>query len=159
MKKIIITVCVVIIAVLNCQAQKIEREKTFGGYKYSQGGVSLSMNELVSIMGTNSEAYELMKSARSTYTFAQIIGGAGGFMIGWPLGTAIGGGDPNWTLAGIGAGLVVVSIPIYSTSNRKTKQAVDLYNADLAVSSDHNSFNPRFRLAVKGTGLRFVMRF
>lgn len=30
-----------------------------------------------------------------------ILSYAGGFMIGWPIGTAIGGGKPAWALAGI----------------------------------------------------------
>lgn len=39
-----------------------------------------------------------------------IFGFAGGALIGWPLGTAIAGGDPDWYLAGIGAGLAGVAI-------------------------------------------------
>lgn len=41
-----------------------------------------------------------------------ILAAIGGGLIGWPLGTAIGGGDPEWILAGIGAGVLAVAIPL-----------------------------------------------
>ena len=44
-------------------------------------------------------------------TLAQYSVLRGGFLIGWPLGTALAGGDPNWTLAAIGAGCVAIAIP------------------------------------------------
>lgn len=40
---------------------------------------------------------------------AYIFGFSGGYLIGWPIGEAIGGGDPQWYLAGIGTGLVGVA--------------------------------------------------
>ena len=39
-----------------------------------------------------------------------VFGFSGGALIGWPLGTAIAGGDPVWYLAGIGAGLIGVGV-------------------------------------------------
>ena len=41
----------------------------------------------------------------------QLLGGIGGFLVGWTLGTALGGGDPDWTVAGVGAGFIALSIP------------------------------------------------
>src|SRR5687767_14455603 len=86
----------------------IKMKKVFGGYQFLQNERKLTMSQLVKIMQPNEQAYKQIKSAQSNKTFADIIGGIGGFLIGWPLGTAIGGGDPNWTMAGIGAGLVVI---------------------------------------------------
>ena len=60
-----------------------------------------------------------------------ILSYAGGFMIGWPIGTAIGGGKPAWALAGIGGGLVAVAIPLSISSNKKMETAVRQYNAGL----------------------------
>ena len=37
--------------------------------------------------------------------------------VGHSIGTAIGGGDPEWALAGVGAGLIAVAIPISSSAN------------------------------------------
>ncbi len=69
------------------------------------------MLQLVKTMEPNEQAYKEIKAAQSTYTLAIIVGGVGGFMVGWPLGTALSGGEPNWIFAGIGAGLIVISIP------------------------------------------------
>lgn len=56
------------------------------------------MNELVSTMKSNQNSYKLIKSANSNNLLAQVIGGIGGGLIGYPIGTAIGGGKTNWTL-------------------------------------------------------------
>ncbi|MBK8636390.1 MAG: hypothetical protein IPN72_23720 [Saprospiraceae bacterium] len=49
------------------------------------------------------------------YNAGKCLGLQVAFMIGYPLGALIRGGEPNWALAGVGAGLVVVSIPIASS--------------------------------------------
>lgn len=53
---------------------------------------------------------------------------AGGFMIGWPIGTAIGGGDPNWGIAAAGVGCVLLSIPLANGYKKNAKEAVSIYN-------------------------------
>ncbi len=134
---------------------KISMEKVFGGYKFHQGGRSLNMNQLVQAMEINEEAYKQIKSAQSTYTIGMIFSYAGGFMIGWPLGTAIGGGEPNWTIAGIGVGLAIITIPISQSFNKKAKRAVETYNGGLQMSSfwDKNRLN--LSLTQNGIGLTF----
>ena len=73
-----------------------------------------------------------MKIAKSNYDIGTVFGFAGGFLVGWPLGTALGGGEPNWTLAGIGAGLIVVSIPFSTSYTKHAKKAVGIYNTGLS---------------------------
>ncbi|MEZ5017166.1 MAG: hypothetical protein R2800_08950 [Flavipsychrobacter sp.] len=50
---------------------------------------------------------------------AYVFGAAGGALIGYPLGTALGGGDPEWLLAGIGAGCLAIAIPLSIIGQRK----------------------------------------
>lgn len=109
------------------------------------------------IMKENKEAYALVQSAKSNQTWAMILGTAGGALVGFPLGTAIGGGDPEWALAGAGAALIVATIPIVKGFNRKTKKAVDLYNA--AHYTSNYQFKPSFNLNIKGTSLGLTMTF
>ncbi|MFN4246647.1 MAG: hypothetical protein ACK4EY_02930 [Flavipsychrobacter sp.] len=52
---------------------------------------------------------------------AQILGGIGGGLIGWPVGTYIGGGDPEWTLAAIGGGLVAIAVPLALIDDHRNK--------------------------------------
>ena len=133
----------------------ISMKKVFGGYQFYQAEKRLNVNQLVDAVKANEQAYSQIQSAKSTYTFASIIGFAGGFMVGWPIGTALGGGEPNWTMAGIGAGLIVVSIPISQKFNKQARQAVDTYNGGLQTSSFWNERELRFCMTGNGVGLTF----
>ena len=161
MKKIAITLALLAVNMSfmfgQTASDSITMKKVFGGYQFYQGERLLKMNDLTITMVLNNEAYKQIKSARSAYTMASILSYAGGFLVGWPLGTAIGGGEPNWTLAGIGAGLIVVSIPITQSFNKKAKQAVDTYNGGLQTSSfwDKNELN----LSLTGNGIGLTLNF
>ena len=135
----------------------ISMKKVFGGYQFYQGEQMLNMNQLVNLMKPNDLAYRQIKSAQASFTLAAIMSGVGGFMVGWPIGTALGGGEPNWTLAGVGAGLILVSIPISQSFNKKAKQAVELYNAGLQTSSfwDKKELN----LSLTGNGIGLTLKF
>ncbi len=157
MKKIILTLIFALTTITFCKAQKIEMKKAFGGHTFSQNGENLSVSEVANLMKENSEAYKLMKSAKSNYTWGMILGGAGGALIGFPIGTAIGGGDPEWALAGAGAALIVATIPIMKGFNKKTKKAVELYNAGVPTVS--SSFQPQINFNLKGTQFGLTMSF
>lgn len=135
----------------------IQMKKVFGGYQFYQDGQKLTVGLLVKAMETNKQAYKEIKEAQSTYTIASIIGGAGGFMVGWPLGAAVAGGKANWTMAGIGAGLIVVSIPISSKFNKQAKSAVDNFNAGLKPSAFWD--RSELKLSATGNGVGLVLRF
>lgn len=138
-------------------SDSISMKKVFGGYQFYQGEKRLNMSQLVNSMKTNEQAYKRIKSAQSTYTMAMIFSYAGGFLVGWPIGTAIGGGEPNWTMAGIGAGLIVVSIPISQNFNKKAKQSVETYNGGLQTSSfwDKNEL----KLSMTGNCIGLTLNF
>ena len=135
---------------------EITSKKVFGGYTFSQGDKTLTINQLLSTMKENPEAYDLMKSAKSTTDAATVLGAIGGFMIGWPLGSAIGGGDPNWALAGIGAGVLAIGIPVGISANRKVLNAVDRYNQGLQNTSINAT--PKLNLTF-GNGFGLALNF
>ncbi|MEZ5070469.1 MAG: hypothetical protein R2751_05755 [Bacteroidales bacterium] len=135
----------------------LSMKKAFGGYQFFQGEQRLTMGQLVEAMKPNEQAYQEIKAAQSTYTMAMICSFAGGFMVGWPIGTALGGGDPNWTLAGIGAGLFVVSIPINQSAMKKTKLAVDTFNGGLRTSTFRE--RSELQLTMSGQGIGLSLRF
>lgn len=159
MKTKILTLIIALISINFCNAQEIQMEKLLGGYKYTQNGKQMKMGDLVKTMESNPQAFELIKKAQSDNVLASAIGFVGGGLIGWPIGTSLGGGDPNWTLAGIGAGLVVIGIPISSSVNKNTKKAVDLYNSSLNSSSFYYEFKPEFKLITSGNGVGLIMSF
>jgi hypothetical protein len=94
-------------------------------------GKTLKPKELINITRSNPEAYKEMRKAKSNYDVAVLTSSVGGFLVGWPLGTAIGGGDPNWAIAGAGAGLIVLSLPLSSAYFKRAKNAVKIYNEDI----------------------------
>ena len=53
-------------------------------------------------MKENTKALALIQSAKTNQTWAMLLGTAGGALVGFPIGTAIGGGNPEWALAGAG---------------------------------------------------------
>lgn len=158
MKKTILTFIFALATITFCNAQKIEVEKVFGGYEYTQNGKQMKMKDLAKTMESNKQAFDLIKKAQSNNTIASIFGGTGGFLVGWPIGRAIAGGDANWALAGVGAGLIAISIPFTSGSNKNGKQAVELYNSSLNSTSFYE-FRPEFKVVANGNGIGLSMNF
>ncbi|MEO9484858.1 MAG: hypothetical protein ABJG47_15470 [Ekhidna sp.] len=114
------------------QNQDLKMEKG----RFLINGDRSTLREFVEVMRPNPEAYDLALKAKSGYSAGSVVGFIGGFMIGWPIGTALGGGDPNWTLAGVGAAVVAVAIPIMSSATKKMDQALDIYgNSSSAQTS------------------------
>lgn len=126
--------------------------KNFWGYKFYQKGQRLNFNQLPYIMEGSNDAYSLITKARTNNTISSIISGTGGFLIGWQLASAIIGGEPNWILAGVGGGLIIVSIPIFSKSHRQSLEAVEMYNAGL--SADNLKAQLNFGTTENGIGLK-----
>ena len=139
-------------------AQKIDTEKVFGGYKYTYNDELMSIGDLATIIEANTDAFKLIKKGRANRSLSGALGFVGGGLIGWPLGTSIAGGETNWAMAGIGAGLIIVAIPISSNSNKKINQAVELYNASLNATSN-TYFKPEFKIIANGSGFGLTMNF
>lgn len=161
MKKVILTISIllnfIVLSYAQTEADSLYMKKVFGGYQFLQGEKVLNMNQLTDIMKPNAQAYKEIKAAKTNYSFALILGGAGGFMVGLPIGTAMGGGEPNWTMAGIGAGLIIASIPISIKFNKQAKKAIETYNQGLRTSSHYN--NKELKIAMTSNGLGITLNF
>ncbi|MFV0378012.1 MAG: hypothetical protein ACK5JD_12015 [Mangrovibacterium sp.] len=144
-------------AIAQTNPGQITVKKSFGSNQFFQAEKRLTINQVVKLMEPTPEAYQLMKSARANNTWAAVFGAAGGFMIGWPLGAAIAGGDPDWVMAGVGAGLVGISIPFASKSTRQSQQAVDGYNE--SIGSTNYQPKTELNLQVTADGLGLALRF
>jgi len=156
MKELILILSLGFFAILHSNAQQIEMQKVFGGYTFSKDGKRLNMKNLIKTMQPNKEAYQLMKSARSKNTLAMILGGVGGFGVGYSLGRSLRGEKVNWAVLGLGAGALGVGIPISMSVNKKIKQAVKLYNTSLDKTS---YFKPKLKLIINQKGLGLVVSF
>lgn len=110
----------------------IEVRKSFWGTTFRHNGKTLRPRDLLDITVADPKAYEEMRIAKRNYDVGYAFNFAGGFFLGWPLGTAVGGGEPEWGLAGVGFGLTMVSIPFYQAFVKHTTKAVRIYNAGVA---------------------------
>lgn len=119
---------------------------------YSLYGEKITPRQMLNMMQVNPAAYDVMKKAKRNNDIGQVFGFAGGFLIGFPIGTAIAGGDPNWLLAGIGAGLVGVSIPFSIRYHKNAGAAVAMYN-DGIRSLGYHELEMKLGFAANGIGL------
>jgi len=159
MKKRMI-LCVLVVLSYNVFGQTTSDSLTIqtipGGCKVYQENRQLTLSQLAIAVQTNDIAYQQVKKAQSNNTISSILGGIGGFMIGYPLGTALGGGQPNWTMFGIGAGIAVISIPISIKCVKQVKSSVDIYNGGLRKI---NQPTTEFKLGMSGNGMAITMTF
>lgn len=131
----------------------IQVKKEAIGTSFLQDEKKLSPRQLLEITRYNPLAYEEMKRAKSNYSAATVMGAIGGFLVGWPLGTAIAGEKPNWTMAGIGACFVGVSIPLAVLYTKQAKNAVDMHNQKVR-QIPYNNYNLGIGITGNGFGLR-----
>lgn len=138
-------------AQINSEAIEIKKNK------YLINEQVLMPKDLLSITESNTQAYDFMKKAKSNYDAASVFSFAGGFLIGYPIGMAIGGGDPEWAMAAVGAGLSLISIPFIISYHKNAKKAIGIYNKDLPQTQNSRSFS--FELQPKVNGVGLVMKF
>ncbi len=162
MKKIILLSFTVLLfyslSFSQASSDSITINKVRRGYQFLQHGLPLNSAQLGIILKDNDEAYKVYKKSRASYTFAMIFSGTGGFLIGWPIGTAIGGGDPNWAMAGIGAGLVAIGLPLAFNSDKLLRSSVGIYN----TSFRHSYYQDKrieFEFGLQSNGVGLLVKF
>lgn len=126
-------------------------------YQFYQHGKKLGMQKMLRIMAPNEQASRHMRMARNATIIANIFGAAGGTLIGFQLGTYMGGGKPVWAMAGVGAGLVGASIPFSIKAKRNARKAVMLYNEQLSTGAFKNRYE--LRLIASGNGVGLALGF
>jgi hypothetical protein len=134
----------------------IESKKTSLGQSYYLGNERLTLKRLTEITVPNALAHNEIKQAQICNVFGCVFGIVGGACIGYPLGVLIGGGKPNWIIAGVGAGCLLIGIPIAIVGDKHVAKGVALYNKGIqqaSVTTIH------FRLGFNPTGVSMVMTF
>ena len=159
MKKFNISLLLVFIFSISAIAQEsvIESKKVLGGYNYFMNGKALNLSQMDALMQSDKEAYPWMSKGKSQNDVASVIGFIGGGLIGWPLGAALAGAEPNWNLAVVGLGFLAVSLPLSAVSTRNIQTGVEIYNNNLETVSLVPT--PTLEIGVGGNGIGLVMRF
>lgn len=158
MKNFIIIFSALFLSFQYSGAQHIRIEKTGLGTVFYQNNRLLSMSDLTNVVKKNDEAYSLIKKAKNNNVISQVIGGIGGFTIGWQLGAALAGSQMNYKFLALGVGIILVSIPVSIKSRKQTQKAVDIYNSELPQSYKYK-FTPNVNLFVKDIGIGIMLKF
>ncbi len=119
---------------------------------FRQNGKLLTPKQMLDVTLLNSQAHEEMVYAKTNYDIGSVFAACGGFLIGWPCGTYLGGGKPNWNLALGGASLCLLTIPFNSAYIRHAKNAAIIYNSGLKRTS-FNSINIQYGFTSEGIGI------
>ncbi len=159
MKIITLLILLLIFNGSKIEAQQIEMVKRpLDAPQFYQNGQKYKMGALVKLMKPNYKAVEFMEKARANNTFSQIFLFTGAALVGYPVGTSIGGGDPNWTLALAGVGLMALSVPFLTATNKNSRKAVEHYNEGIGTSKN-TTFNHSVKFAFTGNGFSLALQF
>ena len=109
--------------------------KESSGYSYHHKGKLIYYKNIDALLSFNPNAYKSFKEYRDNKMIGSVFGFAGGFMVGLYLGAAVSGKDPQWYIAGAGAFLIVLSIPISIGARKNLHEAIDIYNSGLQKTS------------------------
>ena len=119
-------------------------------------GQPVTGNKIIELLKTNNQAFNKFKSGCFPGSIAYILRCTGAGLIGWPLGTAIAGGDPDWTLAAIGGGMIAFSIPVFSISAKNLREAILIYNKGVNKTSLRDK---ELKIGITNTGLSICLKF
>lgn len=122
-------------------SQKIEYKKHALGYKYTMNDQRLNLKDITILTSHIDGSRERIQKVKGLNILNQIIGGVGGFCLGYSIGSMIRGAKPDWKLVGAGAGLVLTTIPIGNEMNKIVRSVVDDYNTSLDDSALHEKPN------------------
>ena len=121
--------------------------------RYILDGKLLTPKQLLVLTKDQPEAYAAMKKAKTNWDLGMACGYIGGFCIGYSLGTALAGGEPEWALAGFGAGIILLAIPLGMGYKKHSRAAIRIYNSNIRqISRNHIKID--FGLTGYGIGLR-----
>lgn len=146
----------------NCPVPKtfsdsIVAVKALIGHTYYYQGERISYSELNEILATNPVSRQQSLEAQPIYVLSQIISGVGGFCVGWELGSIVTGTSSGGVLLLFGAGLIGISLPIYSRYCKKIEQALDIYNSSKRTAKIEKPQN--LHVGLNSSGISFSLHF
>lgn len=132
-----------------------ERGFLFKKKIYTKCDIELTPDQLVKLIAKDPNMSHLAMPIVLTHGASSILSSIGIALIAWPVIDSFSkDGKPDWKLAYIGAGCVLVSIPFKIAYGRKIKHAVDYYNSGYKQSG-----SVQFKLNMKSDGIGLTMVF
>lgn len=139
------------------EADTIRYKKIRGGYAYDFQRKDLTMATFSTVVRNCPEAYRLYQQVKSNIGLVSVLSYAGGFLIGYPLGTMLGGGKPVWAMAAVGCGFLAIALPVAIHSDKVLLKAAMIYNNSVMRPAVKNEMSLTGGFTSQGVGL--VLRF
>lgn len=136
------------------QDSVIQIETTFWGMRYLQDDHQLSFKEVGVMLASSPEAYAEYRKARTSYVVGNLLGFAGGALIGYSVGSALTSSAPHWSVAAVGAGVLLAAVPFNNGFHRRIRQAIGIYNNRTATGHACS-----WTIEPYGAGARVTLRF
>jgi hypothetical protein len=133
MRKIIVS----LLFIISCfslysqyQSDSIQIKRRFGTV-YQLDGKTIGPYRILQVVKTDPAAYRQMKTAIIYYDMSSAFAGISGCFMGDFAASITFEHDPNWTMAAISAGMLLVAIPLSIGYDSHARSAVGLYNSSL----------------------------
>ena len=121
-------------------AQQVEVKSNFWGTKITNNQEKINIKEFIELTKSNKTAHEYALKAKENKGTGELFSAIGGFMIGWPIGQAIAGGEFKPELLIAGVGVACISIPFTSGMSKNLKKARDAFNGKSVAYHTEYSF-------------------
>lgn len=119
------------------------------GFKFYQDNKMIYESEVKKILKSNEFAFQKFKSAKAYKTYGGVLFLAGSLMATYGLLS-----EPVSLGTGYaGLGIMVAAIPLYVSSNKRTRSAIDIYNNGLNKSPTGYNYKIDFGITANGVGL------
>lgn len=160
MKKFLMAIVILVLVNLKGYAQTdiaIEKIKV-GLFKhkiaYKKCGITMTSAQFLTLMKDDPNMNQFVKPLAINYMGDALLTAASSVLIFWPIAEQINGNDdPNWTLAYIGAGCALLSIPFKKGFEKNGDKAMKFYN------NGYKKVAIDFRLNLNSNGLGLAMKF
>jgi hypothetical protein len=100
-----------------------------------------------------------MSKAQESYVFGNLFCIVGSGLLVYPIISSFFDAQPHWVVAGSGAGLILLSVPIFINFNRQSTQAVILYNSSLGMLPKTSMINHSLQFGITSSGFGVRFRF
>lgn len=136
MKQFIIILSIILLSISNCFSQNTSDTicyvKKYGSYMYFKGYKELNVFQLNKTLKINTEAHKEMKKSLFYYISSTAIGSYGGALLGFSIAYwIVGGTGMPWIIPATGIGLISFSVPLIILYNKKTINAISIYNSQI----------------------------
>ena len=126
---------------------------------FYEGENKISVSDYRDLLSSDKSNLSKSDSGMGDLKTSQIISAIGGGLIGWPIGQSLANNPfrkPAWWMAGVGAGAILIAIPISTGGYKKMRDASGNYNEGLGIIDSIPKYEIQF---VGQDGVGFVLIF